>query len=250
MRKEKNKGILIGILIGIIVTLLAFIVLFFTNTISFNLSKQNNKYNSNEELEEKNKIDNNNYLKIIEEYKTAMNDQNFDLAAETEYLNINRRTIHDYHNYKNGYYEGEMTVKYAYYDINKDNKDELIIIESNSTKQYNIAEIYTNNNKKFISDTCLGERCYVDIYDDGTIFFYGSVGVFEHGLTFYKIASDGHSKEEIESYSVKIDENRNITITNKDKNITNFKSDEEAIKNITKTSNKVDLSKLNWIEIK
>ena len=141
-----------------------------------------------------------------------------------------------------------MTFNYAYYDINKDNNNELIVFTNSSTAINNISEIYTFDGekaKKFIDNSCLGERCSAKIYNNGIIYFYGAGGAYTHGLEFYKIGNDGYSKEEIATFIVEIDKNNNNTIkANND--VTEFKSDEEAIKSIVKDSKVINLSNLEW----
>ena len=263
MARNSKGSLVIGIIIGIVVMVVVIIGLFATNSISFN-SKNNddseekttNKEDKVDEQSETNEdnaqLDNERYASIIEEYKKAMNDENFD-SSSSKYANINNIMVKYYHNYKNGNYEGEFALKYSFYDINSDGKNELIVITSSQNYKYNIADIYTYDGNKpvvFIGEACLGERCSAEIYDNGIIYFYGSGGAMIHGLDFYKIASDGYSKETYKSYSVEYDSNRNVTITdNNTKSVTTYKTDEEVISSVVGNSKKVDLSKLNWIEI-
>ena len=192
--------------------------------------------------------DNEKYSIILDEYKTALNDKNFDQTNEEKYQNINPTVVHNYHNYKKEYNEGTMTLNYVYYDINKDNNNELIVFANDPYKNNNIVEIYTYDGekaKKFINDSCLGERCSLKIYNNGIIYFYGAGGALIHGLEFYKIGNDGYSKENIATFSVESDENNNITITTNN-NKTNYKTDEEVIKSIVNDSEEVNISNLEW----
>ena len=250
MNNKKSNGAITGLLIGIIIMLLVFVALFATNTISFN-SKTNNDDKTTNTKEDNTSEENNNnkdgekYSKIIEEYKNAINDAEFnEIDAEKKYPNINTTMMHNYHADKS------LSFNYIYYDINKDNKNELIIGDGKDS----IFEIYTYDGKeihKFINNECLGERCKATIYNNGIIYFYGASGASIHGLDFYKIANDGYSKDTIKSYEVEYDENKNITITDTTiNNKTNYKSDEEVISNVVGNANEVDLSKLNWVEIK
>ena len=93
----------------------------------------------------------------------------------------------------------------------------------------------------------MGERCSAEIYDSGIIYFYGAGGARYHGVEFYKIASDGYTKETISTYGVEYDENGNVTILNNN-NKTDFKTEEELINSVKKDANTIDLSKLSWIE--
>ena len=238
MRKNNKSGLIIGILFGIIVMLVIIIGLFATNIIGFSSKTDNvsdKKANNEEKLDEQkedfqenNNIEEDEYLAIIEEYKGALNDKDFNYHA----------------------YDNSVIFKYVFFDINNDGKNEMIVGDGNNA----IYEIYTYDGKKvlrFYDDGCLGERCSSSIYDNGIIYFYGSGGASVHGLDFYKVAGDGYSKEVIKSYSVEYDSNGNVTIMdNNTKSVTNFKKDEEVISSVIGSAKKVDLSKLDWIEIK
>lgn len=259
MGKKSNKsGVIIGILIGIIIMLVVIIGLFVTNTISFSgkindesEERTTNKENKDDEQSETNEdnaqLDNERYASIIEEYKNAMNDTGYNdsMDVEKNYPNINEHMMHYYHAYGK-----KVIFKYVFYDINNDKKNEMIVGDGSN----GIYEMYTYDGSKaikFYNQSCLGERCNSSIYDNGIVYFYGAGGASVHGLDFYKIGSDGYSKETYKSYSVEYDSNRNVTITdNNTKSVTNYKTDEEVISNVVGNSKKVDLSKLNWIEIK
>ena len=146
-----------------------------------------------------------------------------------------------------------LIFNYVYYDINKDGNNELIVVFSSPSAQYHIAEIYTYDGNKasmFIPQQgCLGERCSATLYDNGIIYFYGAGGARVHGLTFYKIGDNGYSIEIVKDYGVEIDENGNYTISEGD-TVTSYKSDEEAINSVVGNAKKVDMTKLDWKEIK
>ncbi len=211
-------------------------------------TEENNKDSSTKTNEEEI------YSTIIEEYKSAMNDKEYNNNSNNEekYPNINNNIMHFYHNQEEATAKENMSFKYTYYDINKDNKNELIVTNNNTDLNNIIIEIYTYNGTKpirFLENDCLGERCSAEIYENGIIYFYGSSGAKLHGLDFYKIASNGYSKESLGSYEVEYDENNKAKISIEKKE-TNFTSDEEVIKNVVGESNQLDLSKLSWTEIK
>lgn len=261
MKKKSNSGLVVGMLIGIIIMLVIVIALFATDTISFNNNSNDSESTTNDELineqtennSSSSELDNERYTSIIEEYRTAMNDDNY-YDNMNKYSNINNIIVMYYHNHKKGYGEGVFLLKYTYYDINKDGKNEMIVISSSEGYEYNIAEIYIydgSNSSPFVNEGCLGERCSAEIYNNGIIYFYGSGGAMIHGLHFYKIGNDGYSKDTFKSFSVEYDSNRNVTITdNLMKEKTNYKNDEEVISSVVGSARKVDLSKLSWIEIK
>ena len=257
MKKNNKSGLLVGILIGIIILLIIVIGLLATNTISFSSKvngdsehKMENKDKSDEndeEIEDSDNLDNEKYASIIEEYKKALNDKDFNNNVDTEktYPNINENIIHLYHSYGT-----PNALKYVFYDVNSDGKNEMIVGDGDNS----IYEIYTYDGVKairFYNENCLGERCNSSIYDNGIIYFYGSGGASIHGLDFYKIASDGYSKDTFKSYSVEYDSNGNVTITDElTKAKTNYKADDEVINDVVGSAKKIDLSKLGWIEIK
>ena len=248
----KNSKLIIGLLLGIIIMIVAFIILFTTNTISITSNNNTKNTNTKEKTDEQSttnedntKSDEEKYSKIIGEYRNAMNDNEFNNSTniEEKYPNINDNMMHFYHTDKS------PTFNYVYYDINNDNNNELIVGNEKS-----IYEIYTYDGNKpirFFNESCLGERCNAKIYDNGLIYFYGAGGASIHGLDFFKIASDGYSKETFKSYSVEYDENKNVTITdNITKSKTNYTNDEEVISSLIDNAKEVDLTKLNWNEIK
>ena len=162
-----------------------------------------------------------------------------------KYPNINNNMVNFHHVYN-------TTLKYTYYDINKDGEKELIINTSGESSEFEIAEIYTYNGTKairFIEKDCLGERCSAEIYDNGIIYFYGASSARSHGVDFYKIASDGYTKETISTYGVEYDENGKLTILDSNNNKTEFKTEDELINSVKKDANTIDLSTLNWKEI-
>ena len=255
MKRNSKRGLVIGIFMGIVIMLVVIIGLFATNTISFsskvnddNEHKTENKDKSDEndeEIEDSDKLDNERYTAIIEEYRKAMNDTGYNDGVDVEkiYPNINEHMMHYYHG-------GSASFSYVFYDVNKDEKNEMIVGDGSN----GIYEMYTYDGSKaikFYNQSCLGDRCNSSIYDNGIIYFYGSGGAMIHGLDFYKIASDGYSKETYKSYSVEYDSNKNVTITdNNTKAKIDYKTDEEVISSVVGNSKKVDLSKLNWVEIK
>ena len=248
--KEINKKTTIT-LIFIILVLSVLLVLSLTGEISIQPKQINSKTktnNTNTNTEIPIKKDTEKYSIIIDEYKKAINDNDFNETDDTKYPNINSTMVHNYHNYQKGSSEGVMTFNYVYYDINKDNNNELIVFANETSKNNNIVEIYTYDGekaKKFIDDSCLGERCSAKIYNNGIIYFYGAGGALIHGLEFYKIGNDGYSKENIASFSVETDENNNVTIKTNNK-LTDFKTDDEVIKSIVKDSDELNISNLEW----
>ena len=75
--------------------------------------------------------------------------------------------------------------------------------------------------------------------------FYGAGGASRHGLDFYKIGSDGYTRETIGSYGVEYSEDMSVTITNGGKK-TNYTSDDEVINSVIGNGKKVDLNSLKW----
>ena len=260
MKKKKNNGALVGLLIGIIVMLLVFVGLFATNTISFNMKdtstnnqeKENSQESKNEKENNDNKITESQkiYSEVLEEYKKAIKDEN----NISNYKLINERAMHYYFSQKGT--KDEFNFKYSFFDINKDGIDELIINNS-------IIDIFSYDGNKIIrlfedNASCLGERCSIDLYDDGTIFFRGSGGASQHYISFYNINKNTSTRNTINSYYLKYEENGNVTIYDEktydfDKDTgtkLNYTSEEELLSENLKNTQKIDLEKLNWEEIK
>ena len=256
MKKQDNKGgFVVGILIGIFLMLVVVIVLFATNIISFKSniytsnddSVKNDEVEKEDKVEDNSKLDNERYSSVIEEYRTAMSDSSYNDGIDQgkKYPNINTHMMQYYHSYGQ-----EVVFKYVFYDINNDNKDEMIVGDGSN----GIYEIYTYDGSKvvrFFNSVCLGERCGAQIYDSGIVYFNGSGGASVHVYSFYKIDNDGYSKETIKSYTAEYDESGNVTITDDvTKAVTSFKKSEELIASVVGNGKVIDLSKFNWIEIK
>lgn len=262
---KKGASVVIVLLITIIVILIIFIGLLLTGVVDINIDNDKiNNSSSNNEISNNNgdnNIDSNNnnkntisddvkYSSIIDEYKRAMNDSNYFNNME-KYTNINTIVVANYFNYLKGNFSGTMTINYLYYDINKDGNNELVVFSNSDSRNNNIAEIYTYDGNKanmFIKEGCLGERCIAHIYDNGIIYFYGAGGAAIHGLDFYKIGNDGYSKDIVKTFGVEIKDG--IHSIESDGVKTNFKSDEEAINSVVNGASVVDLSKLQFKEIK
>ncbi len=257
MEKNNKSGLLVGILVGIIIMIVVISWLFVTNTISFSskisgdsghtTENKDESDEKDEEIGDSDHLDNEKYASIIEEYKKALNDKDFNNNMDIKeiYPDINDNIIHLYHSYGT-----PNVLKYVFYDVNGDENNEMIVGDGDK----GIYEMYTYDGVKairFYDESCLGERCNSSIYDNGIIYFYGSGGASIHYLDFYKIASDGYSKDTFKSYSVEYDSNGNVTITDElTKTKTNYKTDDEVINDVVGSSKKIDLSKLGWIEIK
>ena len=264
MDKKNNYGLVIGMLVGVVVCLIVVIGLLVTGVINFKVDTSSKKEESGTVIKDdtakntdENKVsEDEKYSAIIEEYKSAMNDENYQENME-KYPNINAIMMNYYHNFKKGYYDGEMSFNYTYYDINKDGNNELVVVTNSPTKESdNIADIYTYDGNKanmFIHEGCLGERCSAAIYDNGIIYFEGSGGAAVHGYTIYKIGADGYSKETVKDYTVEYTDldGKSFIVTNDITNqIENFLSIDELESSLIGSANKVDLSKLDWEEIK
>ena len=263
MRKKNNNRSIIGLLIGIIVILLIVVALFATNTISFNTKETSTNNQTKENTQESEKENNNNetienkkiYSKVLDEYKNAIKDED----NISNYKLINERAMHYYFSQKGT--KDEFNFKYSFFDINKDGIDELIINNS-------IIDIFSYDGNKIIrlfedNASCLGERCTIDLYDDGTILFRGSGGASQYYLSFYNINKNTSTRNTINSYYLKFEERSSeelptLTIYDEktydfDKDTgtkLNYTSEEELLSENLKNTQKIDLEKLTWEEIK
>lgn len=239
-------------MVAIIICLVLFICLGISGVISVGVKNKNKSTEITDNKKDDNNVSANDdrYAYIIEEYRSAMNDVDFNnVNIDNKYPNINSTVMHLYHNYNTD----TMTLNYVYYDINKDGNDELIVFSNSSSKNNNLAEIYTydgNKANKFINDICLGEKCIAKIYDNGIIYYYGAGGALFHELVFYKIGNDGYSKKVVKNYSVEYSDN-NVAVTDSaTKTKTDYTTDEDVILNVVGNAKEIDLSILEWKEIK
>ena len=93
---------------------------------------------------------------------------------------------------------------YSLYDIDKNGVNELIISDKNDGSG-NIYDIFTYANGKIYSlhneisgsysseYSSWGERTQISLYKNGVIGIYGSGGAYAHGMSFYRIGTDGYS---------------------------------------------------------
>ena len=257
---NNKKNIIIGVLLGIVILLLIFVVLLISGTISFKNESVGNVSNSNnvEKLEDKsddvtnddnkNTVSDNNknivsddekYSSIIDEYRKVIGDTEKNID---NYSHVNKTIVHYYFSYN------KVKFNYAFYDIDNNGSKELLISDNGYDGTHRLVDLYSydgNNAIKLFTDICLGDRCSVNLYDSGIMFFYGSGGASRHSLEFYKLGSNGYNKESIASYGVEIDDNNNVTVMEGNTK-TNYTSDDDVINHFVGSAKKVDLSSLNW----
>ena len=246
--KKNNNGFLIGFLVTIIVVLVVFIGLIVSGVVKFGDNKLSNKIEEIDDVEvlddSKDSLhisDDDKYSSIIKEYRDAINDKEENID---NYTNVNKTMVHYYFSYNS------VKFNYVYYDVDKNGSNELLISDNGNGK-YNLVDLYTydgNKAAKLVTDNCLGDRCSLSLYDNGIMYFYGAGGASHHGLDFYKIGSNGYSRETIGSYGVDISEDRSVTIMNGDKK-TNYTSDDEVINSVIGNAKRVELDSLKWNSI-
>ena len=258
MKKKNNNGIIVGVLIGVIIILLIVIVLFATNIISFNTKENNNSNNANEKNysnntnenikenndEKQNKSNNDIYQEIINQYKEIKNNETSE-EAEIDHNRYNYVFFADCNSYQcikqNKWY-------YNYYDINKDNQEEILIsYYDDYTKKKFVTSIFTSDGtsiKKF-AEYWSRSRLY-GIYDNGLIVENGSSGASVSYFGF-KTIDNSINKEYTLNYSESKVES--IVETNTE-NKTNYTSEEELLSDNIGNNQKIDLEKLTWNEIK
>lgn len=187
MKNDKSKNVIIGLLVVIIIILIGLVILFATGTISFNsnLENTNNQTSKNNDLNENitNNESNDNqilesnkniYSDIIDEYKQVIL-EGYKENTNYKYININEYDVN-----------ASSNLKYSFYDINKDGKDEMLInnsiIDIFSYDGTNIIRLFKEN------ANCLAYgRCSMELYEDGTIYMRGSSGASSSHISFYTI---------------------------------------------------------------
>lgn len=191
------------------------------------------------------------YSSIIDEYSRAMKDEiKDDSEIDERYNTLNVAYISDYH-FRNNL---DLLFYYSFYDIDKNGVDELLIGYgddcSSSSNGCVFVDIYSYNNNpvKLEKVSSVYYRTYLRIYDNGILGVYGSGSAVTGGASFYKIASDGYTEEELGSYSYEFKDEDNVVITDENTNeVTNYTSldDIEFIKN----ANDINYNNLNWKKI-
>ena len=240
--KKNNNGALIGLLIGIIVMLLIVVGLFATNTISLNTKEKNNSNKTTNNTNEKkttSKLDI--YQEVINQYKEIINSNLSD--EEINQDKYNYATYTDCGTYQclkeNKWY-------YTYYDVDKDNHDELLISYDSDNKHF-VTTIYTNDgtNIKEVAKYWSRNRLY-GIYDNGLIVTNGSGGATLEGYSFQTIDNSTDKDYEVNYNNSEVES----IIDMKTEKKTNYKTVEELLSDNIGNNQKVDLEKLTWNEIK
>ena len=246
MKKKNSNGTLIGLLIGIIIMLLIVVGLFTTNTLSLNTKEKNNSNETNEKskanIEEKQNISSNDiYQEVINQYKEIINSNLSD-----EEINQDK---YNYASYTDcGTYQclKENKWYYTYYDIDKDNHDELLISYESDNKHF-VTTIYTNDgtNIKEVAKYWSRNRLY-GIYDNGLIVTNGSGGATVEGYSFQTIDKSTDKDYEVNYNNSEIES----IIDMKTEKKTDYNTVEELLSDNIGNNQKVDLEKLTWNEIK
>ena len=242
MEKKNNNGVLIGLLIGIIVMLLIVVGLFVTNTISLNTKEKNNSNKPTNNTEEKQTTSSSDiYQEVINQYKEIINSNLSD-----EEINQDK---YNYASYTDcGTYQclKENKWYYTYYDIDKDNRDELLISYESDNKHF-VTTIYTNagTNIKEVAKYWSRNRLY-GIYDNGLIVTNGSGGATIEGYSFQTIDKSTDKDYEINYNNSEVES----IIDMKTEKKTNYKTIEELLSDNIGNNQKVNLEKLTWNEIK
>ena len=229
MKKKNNNGALVGLLIGIIIMLLVVVGLFATNTLSLNTKEKNNSNETNEKSkanteEKQNTLSNDIYQEVINQYKEIINSNLSD-----EEINQDK---YNYASYTDcGTYQclKENKWYYTYYDIDKDNHDELLISYDTDNKHF-VTTIFTNDG----------------IYDNGLIVTNGSGGATIEGYSFQTIDKSTDKDYEVNYNNSKIES----IIDMKTEKKTDYNTVEELLSDNIGNNQKVDLEKLTWNEIK
>lgn len=264
MKKRKVIIIISCVIILAIVTTIA--VLFATGKISFNSNnsgkaEENNVKtpDDNNQLEEN--TNNKKYALIFEEYKEALNDENFEnmIDVDDTYPHINEWIVKEKIRTDKENSEYNFNISYTYYDIDKNGLDELVmfaVYDIDSSKP-TIIDIYTydsNENKpvKVIDDGSLGYRAHADIYNNGIILLQGSSGADNGVVEITKILSDGHNVEN-KIYYYKYEDVNTLTFYESYENMNNkkdklsYKSFEELENEYIKNASIVKFNDLKTI---
>ena len=196
------------------------------------------------------------YKAVIEEYKTALKDTNIEemLDVDQKYPYINAIMVIEKIRANKNNDDYNFDIEYAYYDVDKNGTDELIMLANYNDNNSEIIDIYSydsKNNKplKIIDDFSLGYRAHANIYNNGIIHIQGSSGADNGIIEFTKILLDGYSVDTVKYYYKYEDENT-LTFYNSyndmenKKNKLSYTSFEEIEKLNIKDSREIELKVL------
>lgn len=117
--------------------------------------------------------------------------ENLDLPnVKSEYPFVNNRKLYYMHQYKG---EGEAisqteTLQYAYYDVDGNGCEELIVGSHITDGGYSVVGLYALANDAPITvDNTVGDRSHLTIYTDGTIGISGSSSASSFSVDYYKL---------------------------------------------------------------
>lgn len=154
--------------------------------------------NENSDTGSKEAMKNNGYHRIIQEYQEAINQGEEYLEDHPdEFPDINQWMVHQYQ-----IFGGEFS--YAYYDIDGNGTDEMLI-SLGDAGYHNICAVYALNRdiaQYVFDDSSIGDRSSLTIYTDGTMYIYSSGGAVSADGSFYRMKPDGYTVELIKRYDM------------------------------------------------
>lgn len=218
---------------------------------SYNSTMARVEAENDNKLESENVVEKTNqemYSVVLDEYKEALSP-----TLAINYMYVNENYMDNYKKLKGT--EFEFDLEYAFYDINNDGIDELII-------NRDIVDIFSYDGNDIIrlfkeEASCLAEtRCNIEIYEDGTIYLTGTAGADYKYLEFYAINKD-IKLNKLGLYLAVYNENKTLTIYDSDSYNylaeTGTKAIYQTIDGILeyhlKGTKKVNLNNLEWVKI-
>lgn len=172
---------------------------------SYNSTMARVEADNDSKLESENVVEKTNqemYSEVLDEYKEALSP-----TLAINYIYVNENYMDNYKKLKGT--EFEFDLEYAFYDINNDGIDELII-------NRDIVDIFSydgNDIIRLFKETahCLSDRCHLELYEDGTIYQHGSSGAAYQHLEFYSI-NKGAKLDSLGLYLAVYGEDNTLTI--------------------------------------
>lgn len=110
--------------------------------------------------------------------------------VESKYPFVNRQILYYVHQYKG---EGadpaqEENLQYAYYDVDGNGREELIVARYVAEERYSLIGMYALANDAPVTlDNTVGDRSHLTIYTDGTIGISGSSGASSYSVDYYRL---------------------------------------------------------------
>lgn len=186
------------------------------------------------------------YATIIDEYVAACSINSTDFVANQiayfrEFPNVVERMLTYYYLYDN------FDFCYTYYDVDNNGISELLIATENENT-ITLVDIYAFDGQsavKLFDNDSLGDRSFLTIFTDGTMYLESSGGASYGEATYYRLDTDGFTIKSILNYTMDSDNHPSTPWYNGSEWITY-----EEFQAIQDQYTEITLDGLSWTDIK